>query len=67
MLKWEDKPKKQPPQEQKQQAKVAPEKKGNKRAGKKSRTPNLDGKKPQLKDSTQQPSLMKPFYLDFGG
>ena len=67
VLKWEDKPKKQPPQEQKRQEKVAPEKKGQKRRNHKSRTPNLDGKKPQLKDSTQQPSLMKPFYLDFGG
>ena len=66
VLKWEDKPKKKPPQEQPQQVKVAPEKKGRKSKNKKNHTPNLNGKKPQLKDSTQQPSLMKPFYLDFG-
>ena len=28
-------------------------------------TPNLDAQKPQLKDSTEQESLMKPFYLTF--
>ncbi len=32
---------------------------------KKARTPNLDAQKPQIKDSTEQESLMKPFYLTF--
>ena len=32
---------------------------------KKSHTPNLDAQKPQIKDSTEQESLMKPFYLSF--
>lgn len=67
VLQWEDKPKKQPPKEQKPQPKVAPEKKASKRKSGKNRTPDREGQKPRLKDSTQQPSLMKPFYLDFGG
>ena len=37
----------------------------NKRKRRKSHTPNLDAQKPQIKDSTEQESLMKPFYLTF--
>ena len=37
----------------------------NKKKRKKTHTPNLDAQKPQLKDSTEQESLMKPFYLTF--
>jgi hypothetical protein len=36
-----------------------------KKKRKKNHTPNLDAQKPQLKDSTEQESLMKPFYLTF--
>ena len=39
--------------------------KGKKKKRKKNHTPNLDAQKPQLKDSTEQESLMKPFYLTF--
>ena len=42
---------------------AAPKKKKNRH--KKAHTPNLDAQKPQLKDSTEQESLMKPFYLTF--
>ena len=50
------------PQKQEQPAAAAGKKKKKR---KKSHTPNLDAQKPQLKDSTQQESLMKPFYLTF--
>lgn len=53
----QEKPK-QPAPEQ-----AAPKKKKNRH--KKAHTPNLDAQKPQLKDSTEQESLMKPFYLTF--
>ena len=53
----QEKPK-QPAPEQ-----AAPKKKKNRH--KKAHTPNLDAQKPQLKDSTEQESLMKPFYLSF--
>ena len=42
---------------------AAPKKKKNRH--KKAHTPNLDAQKPQIKDSTEQESLMKPFYLSF--
>jgi len=41
-----------------------PSKKRKKKSGSR-RTPSSEPRK-QLKDSTEQPSLMKPFYLDFG-
>ena len=37
-----------------------------KKKRRKTHTPNLDAQKPQLKDSTEQASLMKPYYLDLG-
>ena len=40
--------------------------KAKKKKRKRNHTPNLDAQKPQLKDSTEQPSLMKPYYLDLG-
>ena len=53
----------QPP---KQESKpVQSEGAGKKKKRKKNHTPNLDAQKPQLKDSTEQESLMKPFYLTF--
>ena len=64
--------KEQPPKPEKKQAQkpaapqaqdAAPAKKKKKR--KKNHTLNLDAQKPQLKDSTEQESLMKPFYLTF--
>ena len=38
---------------------------GGKKTRGRNHTPNLDPQKPQIKDSTEQKSLMKPFYLDF--
>ncbi len=56
---------KQQPQKQESkpaQTSAAPK---NKKKRTKTHTPNLDAQKPQLKDSTEQASLMKPFYLSF--
>ena len=54
------------PQKQQAEAQIQPAAGGKKKKKrKKSHTPNLDGQKPQIKDSTQQESLMKPFYLTF--
>jgi len=53
-----------PKPEQKKQEQPAPAS-TKKKKRKKSHTPNLDAQKPQIKDSTEQESLMKPFYLTF--
>ena len=46
-------------------ARPAPEKKRSSRSGGR-RDASLDGHRHQHKDSTEQPSLMKPYYLDMG-
>ena len=56
------------PAKQEKTKQPAPEQaaaKKKKNRHKKAHTPNLDAQKPQLKDSTEQESLMKPFYLTF--
>lgn len=65
-LNWEEKPKKQLPRSEKSAPHVAPEKKGKQRHRTENRTKERSTSKSQIKDSTQQASLMKPFYLDFG-
>ena len=54
-----------PPVQEQKTAEAAPAAGKKKKKRKKSHTPNLDAQKPQLKDSTEQESLMKPFYLTF--
>ena len=56
-------PKAAPVKQEQQPRQEAPAKKKRKRN--KGHTPNLDAQKPQIKDSTEQESLMKPFYLTF--
>jgi len=51
-------------QESRKQEKPAEAKKKKKKRNK-THAPNLDAQKPQVKDSTEQESLMKPFYLTF--
>jgi len=54
-----------PVQEEKKQEQIVPASKNKKKKRHKTHTPHLDAQKPQVKDSTEQESLMKPFYLTF--
>ena len=56
-------PKPAPAGQEKSRQQPPPKQKKNRH--KKAHAPNLDAQKPQLKDSTEQESLMKPFYLSF--